>query len=59
MYAIQQQRRDFDVAAELLATRPEIPETLISHRLPLDAAVDAFRIAHDRAAGAIKVVLEP
>jgi threonine dehydrogenase-like Zn-dependent dehydrogenase len=32
---------------------------MITHRLPLDRAADAFRIAADRGAGAIKVVLEP
>ena len=51
--------RDVDVAANLLASRPELPGILITHRLPLDAAPEAFDIARDRAAGAIKVVLEP
>jgi threonine dehydrogenase-like Zn-dependent dehydrogenase len=32
---------------------------MISHRFPLDAATEAFATAADRAAGAIKVVLEP
>ena len=39
--------------------RPELPATVITHRLPLEAAPEAFRIARDRKAGAIKVVLEP
>ena len=51
--------RDIDIAAALLGARPEIPDVLISHRLPLDAAPEAFRIAQDRKSGAIKVVLEP
>ena len=59
LYAVAQDRRDIDLAAELLAMRPELPGLLISHRYPLDAAVEAFRVANDRKAGAIKVVLEP
>lgn len=51
--------RDVEMAAQLLAQRPEIPDILITHRLPLDAAAEAFAIAADRKAGAIKVVLEP
>jgi threonine dehydrogenase-like Zn-dependent dehydrogenase len=51
--------RDVDSAASLLALHPDIADALITHRLPLDAAVEAFRIAGDRGAGAIKVVLEP
>lgn len=46
-------------AAQLLADLPEVPGALITHRLPLDRAADAFKLAADRAAGAIKVVLEP
>jgi threonine dehydrogenase-like Zn-dependent dehydrogenase len=42
-----------------LGQRPELPEIVITHRFPLDAAVEAFRVAADRSAGAIKVVLEP
>ena len=51
--------RDIDVAAAILARNPAIASSIITHRLPLDAAVDAFAIAGDRASGAIKVVLEP
>lgn len=51
--------RDVDTAARLLAAHPEIASTLITHRFPLGDAVHAFRVAADRAAGAIKVVLEP
>ncbi|MFT4615331.1 MAG: L-iditol 2-dehydrogenase [Bacteroidia bacterium] len=51
--------RDVEIAAQLLAHRPELPDILISHRLPLDAAAEAFGIAANRSAGAIKVVLEP
>lgn len=50
---------DMAAAAQLLADLPRVPTAMITHRVPLDRAADAFRIAADRAAGAIKVVLEP
>jgi L-iditol 2-dehydrogenase len=50
---------DMARAVQLLADRPEVPAALITHRLPLDRAPEAFRLAADRAAGAVKVVLEP
>jgi threonine dehydrogenase-like Zn-dependent dehydrogenase len=50
---------DLDDAAALLASNPEIAATLITHRFPLEDAAEAFRVAGDRAAGAIKVVIEP
>jgi L-iditol 2-dehydrogenase len=59
MYGRTGPSRDVDVAATLLATRPEIADALITHRFPLDAAAEAFAVARDRAAGAIKVVVEP
>ena len=51
--------RDMDTAAALLASRPDLPDILITHRFPLDAAAEAFEVASNRKAGAIKVVLEP
>lgn len=51
--------RDVEAAAYLLSYRPELADILITHRLPLDAAPEAFAVAADRRAGAIKVVLEP
>jgi threonine dehydrogenase-like Zn-dependent dehydrogenase len=59
MYSRSGPSRDFDVAVAMLAGRPAIAATLITHRFPLDAAAEAFAVARDRAAGAIKVVLEP
>jgi threonine dehydrogenase-like Zn-dependent dehydrogenase len=50
---------EFEAAAALLAARPEVVDALVHHRFGLDDAVEAFRVAGDRAAGAIKVVLEP
>jgi threonine dehydrogenase-like Zn-dependent dehydrogenase len=58
-YGHQSATRDVDAAAALLAAAPEIAQALITHRMPLDAAVHAFAVARDRAGGAIKVVLEP
>lgn len=59
MYSRGEHGRDVDAAAALLARNPEIAATLITHRLPLDAAREAFALARDRKAGAIKVVLTP
>jgi threonine dehydrogenase-like Zn-dependent dehydrogenase len=59
MYSRSGPSRDIDVAAALLGSRPAIADVLITHRFPLDAAPEAFAAARDRAAGAIKVVLEP
>lgn len=59
MYARHGPSRDIDAAAALLATQPGIARAIITHRFPLDGAAEAFRVAADRRAGAIKVVLEP
>jgi threonine dehydrogenase-like Zn-dependent dehydrogenase len=59
MYGHEHGEREFDTATATLAARPEIADALVSHRMGLDDAVEAFRVAGDRAAGTIKVVLEP
>ncbi|HXY94803.1 MAG TPA: zinc-binding dehydrogenase [Acidimicrobiia bacterium] len=51
--------REFDEAVEVLAAHPELADTIVTHRFPLDDAPEAFRVAADRAHGAIKVVIEP
>jgi len=59
MYSRGGAARDIDVAASTLAGAPELADALITHRYPLEAAPEAFATAANRAAGAIKVVLEP
>jgi threonine dehydrogenase-like Zn-dependent dehydrogenase len=59
MYARAGTGRDVDVAAQLLADRPELARLIITHRFPLDGVTEAFAAARDRSSGAIKVVLEP
>jgi threonine dehydrogenase-like Zn-dependent dehydrogenase len=51
--------RDIDVAAQLLADRPELPRALITHRFSLEQGPEAFAAAHDRVGGSIKVVIHP
>lgn len=36
-----------------------LPSTIVTHRFPLAAAVEAFSAAASRSSGAIKVILEP
>lgn len=50
---------EFAAAAAVLADNPEIADTVITHRFALGDAAEAFRVAADRGAGAIKVVLTP
>jgi threonine dehydrogenase-like Zn-dependent dehydrogenase len=47
------------VAARLLVEVPDLAAAVVTHRFGLDEAAEAFRVAADRSAGAIKVVLEP
>jgi threonine dehydrogenase-like Zn-dependent dehydrogenase len=50
---------EFEAATALLAARPEVVDALVHHRFGLDDAPEAFRVAGDRAAGAVKVLLAP
>ena len=52
-------KRDFAAVAEMLAARPELVDTLITHRFPIEDAPEAFRVASDKTTGALRVVLEP
>jgi threonine dehydrogenase-like Zn-dependent dehydrogenase len=51
--------REVEEVASMLAKKPEIAQTIITHRYPIDDAQEAFRVAAERNAGAIKVVIEP
>ncbi len=58
-YCGHQGRREFAEAADLLATRPDLTATLITHRFPLEDAPEAFRVAQDKSKGVFRVVVEP
>jgi 2-desacetyl-2-hydroxyethyl bacteriochlorophyllide A dehydrogenase len=57
-YAGAGARSDFEVARDLLDNSDELT-LLITHRRPLGSIQEAFTIAADREAGAIRVVVEP
>jgi len=56
-YAHDHSQSDFDLAIEIVASRPDIESTLVTHVFALEDAAEAVRIAGDRSAGAIKVHL--
>lgn len=56
-YGHEEGSRDVEQAAALLAARPEVVETIVTHRFGLHDAPQAFRTAADKTSGAIKVVL--
>jgi threonine dehydrogenase-like Zn-dependent dehydrogenase len=58
-YAVHDGRREFSMAADMLASKPELVERLITHRFPLEDAAEAFRVAEDRSQGVFRVVIEP
>ena len=47
-YCAHDGRREMEDAAAMLAADPEIARTVITHRFPIDDAVEAFRVAGDR-----------
>ena len=57
-YGNTQGQRDFELAAKILASTPELSRALITHRFPIDAASDAFETARSRKTGVIKVAVE-
>ncbi len=58
-YCAHEGGREMEDAAQMLAEDPEIARTLITHRFPIEDAVEAFRVASDKTEGAIRVVIEP
>jgi 2-desacetyl-2-hydroxyethyl bacteriochlorophyllide A dehydrogenase len=58
-YCSHYARPDFVEAADLLAGRPELTSILITHRFPIEDAVEAFRMAQDKSKGVFRVVVEP
>jgi threonine dehydrogenase-like Zn-dependent dehydrogenase len=51
--------RDFEQAAAMLAANPELVDTVVTHRFPIEDAPEAFRVAADKSSGALRVVIEP
>ena len=58
-YCAHEGGREMEDAANMLADDPEIARTIITHRFPIEDAVEAFRVASDKKEGAIRVVIEP
>ena len=58
-YSAHNGGREMEEAAAMLADDPEIARTLITHRFPIEDAAEAFRMASERASGAVRVVIEP
>jgi len=51
--------QEFAEAAHILAGVHDLPDTLLTHHFGLDDAAEAFRVAADREADPIKVVVHP
>jgi 2-desacetyl-2-hydroxyethyl bacteriochlorophyllide A dehydrogenase len=58
-YCAHESGREMQDAAAMLAADPDITRALITHRFPIEDAAEAFRVAGDKSAGAIRVVVEP
>ncbi|GAB4330813.1 MAG: L-idonate 5-dehydrogenase [Dehalococcoidia bacterium] len=58
-YGWHEGRREFAEAVELLGRHREALESLVTHQLPLEDALEAFATADDKSTGSIKVHLVP
>jgi len=58
-YSRHEHGRDIDDAARMLAADPDLVDTFITHRFPIEDAAEAFRVAKDKSSGAVRVVVEP
>jgi threonine dehydrogenase-like Zn-dependent dehydrogenase len=56
-YAARDGIDDFDYASELVAKKADCLTPLASHSVPLENIEDGFRIASDKASGAIRVLV--
>lgn len=56
-YGVVNDRHDFDVAIELIASGRAPVERLVTHRFPIEDAPEAFRTAADKSTGSVKVQL--
>lgn len=50
---------DYASAAQMLARKPDLVASLITHRFPIEDAPEAFRVAADKSTGSLRVVIEP
>jgi 2-desacetyl-2-hydroxyethyl bacteriochlorophyllide A dehydrogenase len=58
-YCANEDGREMQEAAAMLAADTDIVRALITHRFPIEDAAEAFRVANDKSLGAIRVVVEP
>jgi len=58
-YAILDERHDFEIAIDILASGKLSLKEMVTHTFPLEEAQEAFRTAYDKTTGSIKVQLTP